>query len=593
MEAMTMHEIVLTSHLAMRSDSCVRALLTVGVSIALLLLPPPYVVHAATLTVTNLADENDHSCTDGDCSLRDAIEKAATNDTITFGVTGTITLTLGQLEISKNLTISGPGTATLTVSGNNASRVFHIASGTVTISGVTIAKGYDGGVDGAGISSEGTLSVTDCAFSHNGAENDGGAISSWGPLTVRSCTFTANTAGNDGGGIAVAAWNEPITVTDSTFTGNQAANNGGGIAATMASSVVLDDNTFTGNSAGNDGGAADISVPLTVRGSSFSDNESGNDGGGIRSWDLTAVTSSTFSDNTAGNYGGGLYAGWTTTVTDCTFSNNQAGEGGGIGNADVLVVSNATFSGNHAIEEGGAIGNGYSLVASNCTLSGNSADLGGGGLYSPPIFESTITNTIVANNTGGNCLGTIGNGGHNIDSGISCGWGTANGSKSSTNPLLRALADNGGDTQTMALQSGSPAINQGSNSDCPSTDQRGASRPQGATCDIGAYEYGATPTLIAIAPGSAPIGSPALTLTLTGTNFVSGAVAQWGGPPGTALATTFASATRLQAQVPANRLTTAGSYTITVRDPGPGDGTSAGWTFTVRRQQLYLPVIRR
>jgi len=62
---------------------------------------------AATLTVNTLVDENDGSCV-GDCSLRDAINTANPNDTITFGVTGTINLSLGQLVIAQNLTIIGP-----------------------------------------------------------------------------------------------------------------------------------------------------------------------------------------------------------------------------------------------------------------------------------------------------------------------------------------------------------------------------------------------------------------------------------------------------------------------------------------------------
>ena len=95
--------------------------------------------HAATLTVNTLLDENDGSCFDGDCSLRDAIQVAATGDTITFSVTGTIVLTLGQLNVDKDLTISGPGIDSLTLSGNHHSRVFYVTGGNVTFSSLTIA----------------------------------------------------------------------------------------------------------------------------------------------------------------------------------------------------------------------------------------------------------------------------------------------------------------------------------------------------------------------------------------------------------------------------------------------------------------------
>jgi len=95
-----------------------------------------------------------------------------------------------------------------------------------------------------------------------------------------------------------------------------------------------------------------------------------------------------------------------------------------------------------------------------------------------------------------NCGGTVTivNGGNNIDSSETCGWGSASGSKSNTNPLLGTLADNGGPTQTQALLLGSPAVDAGNDTICAASpvsnlDQRGFSRLRGAHCDIGSYEY--------------------------------------------------------------------------------------------------------
>jgi hypothetical protein len=106
---------------------------------------------------------------------------------------------------------------------------------------------------------------------------------------------------------------------------------------------------------------------------------------------------------------------------------------------------------------------------------------------------ATIRNTIIANSAGGNsCSGTITNGGNNIDDGTSCGWGSNSGSRSSTNPLLGALANNGGPTWTYALLTGSPAINGvtwNAPNSAPATDQRGITRPQGIRYDIGSFEF--------------------------------------------------------------------------------------------------------
>src|SRR4051812_2278366 len=93
---------------------------------------------ATTLTVTTTNDS-------GAGSLRQAILNAATSgDIIMFdaAVTGTITLTSGELAFTKSLTISGPGAANLTISGNNASRVFSVSSGQITIAGLRIANGF-------------------------------------------------------------------------------------------------------------------------------------------------------------------------------------------------------------------------------------------------------------------------------------------------------------------------------------------------------------------------------------------------------------------------------------------------------------------
>jgi len=99
--------------------------------------------HAATLTVTNLNDS-------GAGSLRDRVAAASPGETISFSVTGTITLTKGEIILDKNLSIAGPGAGSVSISGNNSSRVFSVSNNsTVSISGVTVKNGRNAGANGS------------------------------------------------------------------------------------------------------------------------------------------------------------------------------------------------------------------------------------------------------------------------------------------------------------------------------------------------------------------------------------------------------------------------------------------------------------
>jgi hypothetical protein len=180
-------------------------------------------------TVTSLSDS-------GPGSLRDAIATTPGGGTVDFqtGLSGTITLTTGELAISKNLAIEGPGADVITVSGNKASRVFNLANFTVAISGLTIADGQSpNGRNGGGIYNAGTLTITASTFSGNPAEYNGGGIyNENGTLTITASTFSSNSAKYGyGGGIDNIG---TLTITASTFSGNSADNNnlyggGGGI----------------------------------------------------------------------------------------------------------------------------------------------------------------------------------------------------------------------------------------------------------------------------------------------------------------------------------------------------------------------------
>ena len=172
--------------------------------------------------------------------------------------------------------------------------------------------------------------------------------------------------------------------------------------------------------------------------------------------------------------------------------NNKASFGGGIENGGTLTVTNITFVSNKATY-GGGIDNSLALSLTNSTFASNTASTGTG-VYNTNAL--TMTNTIIASSAGHDCVndGTILSGTHNlIKSTGANACNLTNGAKGNligVDPMLGPLAlnGNGGATLTLAPLPGSPAINTGDNAECPAFDQRGAPRPLGGTCDIGAVE---------------------------------------------------------------------------------------------------------
>jgi predicted outer membrane repeat protein len=228
---------------------------------------------------------------------------------------------------------------------------------------------------------------------------------------------------------------------------------------------------FSGNN-GGDGGAIfnGNGLQLVVSNSTFSGNTTPNDGGAILNEGYLTITNSTFSGNSSSHSGGAITNGGPNMlVVNSTFSANSAAFGGGIFADTATAVTNSTFSGNSA----SGIYNGYK----------------GGGISVLGGATVTVTNTIIANSTqGANCW--VGNG-TLIDGGRNLSFPDASCPGNNQDPKLdpSGLQNNGGPTQTVALLAGSPAIDFVIDFTCPTTDQRGVLRPQGARCDTGAYEY--------------------------------------------------------------------------------------------------------
>lgn len=232
----------------------------------------------ATITVTNTSDS-------GAGSLRDAIESAAPGDTITFGVTGIITLSQ-RLFIGKSLTISGPGASTLAISGNRLTRVIYVDTGvTVAISSLTIRDGNTNG------------------------EYWGGAVLNWGGTLSLDHVVATGNFGSQGAILNVAG---SLTLTNSTLSGNSADYYGGGIE----------------NSRGGPPGSAMV----TVINSTISSNHANAIGGGIANGPDTTMMliNSTVAANTSNYSGGGIGNGGTMMLISSTIWGNSAGAGGGI-----------------------------------------------------------------------------------------------------------------------------------------------------------------------------------------------------------------------------------------------------------------------
>lgn len=188
---------------------------------------------------------------------------------------------------------------------------------------------------------------------------------------------------------------------------------------------------------------------------------------------------------------------------------------------DNLMITNTTISNNTAADRGGGIyHHGYltgtlALINSTTIYSNTAAD--GGGIRDDND-TLTISNTIVANQMGGNnCAGGVTSDGNNISNDGTCNLSTS-GDQADTDPQLGPLVDNGGDTETHLPGSGSPAIDAGNSANAPETDQRGTgfARIIRNLMDIGAVEAQFPPTITSFTPTTAKAGD---TVTIIGTNF--------------------------------------------------------------------------
>ena len=370
---------------------------------------------------------------------------------------------------------------------DNSSNIVIGATG-ATLDGFTItagnANGTDNKYDGGGMynmSSSPTLA--NITFSNNSAKYYGGGMYNEGSSpTLTNVTFSGNSANNSGGGVYNHTGNP--TLTNATFSGNSAIYGGG--MHNVGSSPILTNVTFNSNSAQFAGGMY---------------TESGS----------PMLTNATFTGNSAVTDGGGMFNHTSNpTLTNVTFSGNSAQIGGGMLNyasSDPL-LTNVTFSNNHATD-GGGMANRYSSNPQirNTIFWGNTASWLGAQIFNDTGGTSNVADSVVQDGcpAGNTCTNII-----------------------TTDPMLGALGDYGGFTQTIPLQANSSAIDTGNDGVgvCPATDQRGIARPQGAHCDIGAFELVDTTapdtSIDSKTPAVTPTNSTSISFTFSGTDADSG-----------------------------------------------------------------------
>jgi CSLREA domain-containing protein len=277
------------------------------------------------------------------------------------------------------------------------------------------------------------------------------------PVTMRGLTVRNGLANDERGGGVYNA-DGSLDLVEVLLSGSGAYEGGGGLATEGRASLV--DVTVDGNHGSSSGGGG-----VWVGGTNGQ---------------LTAQRS-TISNNTVYSTGGGITSmGRPVTLTNVTISGNRNmdGQGGGIASyGGDLTLTNVTIAGNESREGGAAINASGVLRIVNSVLANNEAAL------NPSPDDNCVGDAFA---------GAVSLGG-NVEDGTTCGF-TAATDKSNTDPILSPLLDNGGPTLTHALMADSPAIDAGSATGCPTTDQRGGARPidgdavTGALCDSGAFE---------------------------------------------------------------------------------------------------------
>ena len=354
----------------------------------------------------------------------------------------------------------------LPTSGTDRAQTFHLANGVALYGGFV-------GTETARAQRNPALNLTslsgDIGTPGDASDNSYHVVTGAAAATLNGFTVTAgnaNGSGTQASGGGMYNYGSAPTLADVTFSANSATYGGG--MYNDGSNPALANVSFNSNMAtSNGGGMYNYGSSPTLAEITFNGNSATNFGGGIFNYSSSpALTNVTFGGNST-TYGAGMYNGGSSspTLMNITFSSNTASSyGGGIyDTSSNPTLTNVTFNSNSAIFGGGIINFSSSPTIHNTILWGNATTYGAQ-MYNDSSSIPVVSDSVVQ---GGYAGGT------NI---------------LSTDPVLGALGDYGDFTQTIPLLPGSSAIDTGNVTTCPATDQRGVARPQGAQCDMGAFE---------------------------------------------------------------------------------------------------------
>ena len=368
------------------------------------------------------------------------------------------------------------------------------------------ASANGGAIQNSGSYIEGYVFLMDSSVVRgNQAAGDGGGICNYATLEIESGTeLIENTSGDRGGGVYNS---DRMRVRDASILKNFAMD-GGGIHNSSGEVDVYDSDISDNMAQESGGGIVNAGGGrVTVANTSIENNASQN-GGGIFNDRSLDIVDCALLNNVAVLHGGGIYNRGiaVATIANTTVAANVAELGAGIYNYSsykipLVIMGNATFSENLA-EQGGAVFNQGTIWSLNCTLTNNVASTEAGGCFNDDEHLLYSVNTIIAANTSRrhpDLKGPFSSLGHNLVGDATGGTGFHSSDLLGTatvplDPILGALADNGGPNKTHMPELHSPLIDRGDNLSALKTDQRGVTRPQDGNgdgshiVDIGAVE---------------------------------------------------------------------------------------------------------